>query len=133
MPPPGSLRARLRFADFEVDFRSGELHKQGRRIRLQGQPLRVLGMLLEQPGELVTREELRLQLWPADTFVDFDHGLNSAVARLRESLNDSADEPRYVETVHAAAIVSSEMCRRRIRSQRCRRRARRFRSPVLTG
>ena len=96
---PDWLRTRVRFADFEVDFRSGELLKQGRRIRLQDQPLRVLGMLLEQPGEVVTREELRLQLWPADTFVDFDHGLNSAVARLRESLNDSADEPRYVETV----------------------------------
>src|ERR1700756_3699991 len=99
MPPPDSLRPSVRFAHFEVDFRAGELRKHGRRIRLQDQPLRVLAMLVERPGEVVTRDELRLQLWPADTFVDFDHGLNSAVARLRESLNDSAEQPRYVETV----------------------------------
>jgi DNA-binding winged helix-turn-helix (wHTH) protein len=89
----------VRFADFEVDVRVGELRKHGRRLRLQEQPLRILAMLLERPGELVTREEMRLSLWPADTFVDFDHGLNSAVARLRERLNDSADAPRFVETV----------------------------------
>src|ERR1700741_3183594 len=99
MPPPDVLSPLLRFGDFEVDLRAGELRKRGRRMRLQEQPLRVLSMLLERPGELVTREELRLQLWPADTFVDFDHGLNSAVARLRESLNDSAEEPRFIETV----------------------------------
>ena len=99
MPPSDVLPPLLRFGDFEVDLRAGELRKQGRRMRLQEQPLRVLSMLLERPGELVTREELRLQLWPADTFVDFDHGLNSAVARLRESLNDSAEEPRFIETV----------------------------------
>jgi len=99
MPPPDVLPPLLRFGDFEVDLRAGELRKQGRRMRLQEQPLRVLSMLLERPGELVTREELRLQLWPADTFVDFDHGLNSAVARLRESLNDSAEEPRFIETL----------------------------------
>ena len=98
MPPPDVLSPLLRFGDFEVDLRAGELRKRGRRMRLQEQPLRVLSMLLERPGELVTREELRLQLWPADTFVDFDHGLNSAVARLRESLNDSAEEPRFIET-----------------------------------
>jgi Tol biopolymer transport system component/DNA-binding winged helix-turn-helix (wHTH) protein len=99
MPPPDVLPPLRRFGDFEVDLRAGELRKQGRRMRLQEQPLRVLSMLLERPGELVTREQLRLQLWPADTFVDFDHGLNSAVARLRESLNDSAEEPRFIETV----------------------------------
>jgi Tol biopolymer transport system component/DNA-binding winged helix-turn-helix (wHTH) protein len=99
MPSPDVLLPQLRFGDFELDLRAGELRKQGRRIRLQEQPLRVLSMLLERPGELVTREQLRLQLWPADTFVDFDHGLNSAVARLRESLNDSAEEPRFIETV----------------------------------
>src|SRR6201993_67827 len=99
MPSPDVLLPLLRFGDFELDLRAGELRKQGRRMRLQEQPLRVLSMLLERPGELVTREQLRLQLWPADTFVDFDHGLNSAVARLRESLNDSAEQPRYVETV----------------------------------
>jgi TolB-like protein/DNA-binding winged helix-turn-helix (wHTH) protein/tetratricopeptide (TPR) repeat protein len=89
----------VRFALFEVDFRAGELSKEGRRIRLQEQPLQVLGMLVERPGEVVTREELKQRLWPADTFVDFDHGLNSAVARLREALNDSADSPKFVETV----------------------------------
>src|ERR1700746_1413452 len=99
MPPLDSLRPSVRFAHFEVDFRAGELRKHGRRIRLQDQPLRVLAMLVDRPGEVITREELRLQLWSADTFVDFDHGLNSAVARLRESLNDSAEQPRYVETV----------------------------------
>src|SRR5215471_12243175 len=99
MPPPDVAPPLLRFGDFEVDLRAGELRKQGRRMRLQEQPLRVLSMLLERPGELVTRDELRLQLWPADTFVDFDHGLNSAVARLRESLNDSAEQPRFIETI----------------------------------
>src|SRR6201987_926792 len=99
MPPPDVLPPLLRLRDFEVDLRAGELRKRGRRMRLQEQPLRVLSMLLERPGELVTREELRLQLWPADTFVDFDHGLNSAVARLRESLNDSAEGPRFIETL----------------------------------
>ncbi len=99
MPQPDVIASVVRFADFEVDLRSGELRKRGRRLRLQEQPLCVLGMLLERAGDVVTREELRQKLWPADTFVDFDHGLNSAVARLRESLNDSADEPRFVETI----------------------------------
>jgi DNA-binding winged helix-turn-helix (wHTH) protein len=89
----------VRFAQFELDSRAGELRKEGRRIKLQEQPLQILAMLLERPGELVTREELRQKLWPADTFVDFDHGLNSAVARLREALNDSAQCPKYIETV----------------------------------
>jgi Tol biopolymer transport system component/DNA-binding winged helix-turn-helix (wHTH) protein len=99
MPQPDVIPPVVRFADFEVNVRVGELRKHGRRLRVQEQPLRILSMLLERPGELVTREELRLSLWPADTFVDFDHGLNSAVARLRESLNDSAEAPRFVETV----------------------------------
>lgn len=87
------------FDVFEVDLQAGELCKQGRRIKLQEQPFRVLSLLLERPGEVVTREELRQELWPADTFVDFDHGLNSAVARLREALGDSADGPRFIETI----------------------------------
>jgi TolB-like protein/DNA-binding winged helix-turn-helix (wHTH) protein/Tfp pilus assembly protein PilF len=94
--PPSPL---VRFAQFELDSRAGELRKEGRRIKLQEQPSQILAMLLERPGELVTREELRQKLWPADTFVDFDHGLNSAVARLREALNDSAQCPKYIETV----------------------------------
>ncbi len=88
-----------RFAQFELDSRAGELRKDSHRIKLQEQPLQILAMLLEHPGEVVTREELRLKLWPADTFVDFDHGLNSAVARLREALSDSAQRPKYIETV----------------------------------
>jgi DNA-binding winged helix-turn-helix (wHTH) protein len=89
----------VRFALFEVHFRAGELRKEGRGIRLQEQPFQVLAMLLERPGEVITRTELQQKLWPADTFVDFDHGLNSAVARLREALNDSAERPKYIETV----------------------------------
>ena len=95
----GSVSAVVRFDAFEVDVQAGELRKDGRRIRIQEQPLRVLSLLLERVGEVVTREELRENLWPADTFVDFDHGLNSAVARLREALGDSADGPRFIETI----------------------------------
>ncbi len=93
------VRGRLRFGVFELDLRSGELRKHGLRIRLQEQPFQVLAMLLEHPGEVVTREELQKKLWPADTFVDFDHGLNKAINKLREALGDSAESPRFVETV----------------------------------
>ena len=89
----------VRFGLFELDRRAGELRKAGVRISLQPQPFRVLSMLVERPGELVTREELRLQLWPDDTFVDFQHGLNAAVNRLRETLGDSAETPRFIETL----------------------------------
>ena len=82
-----------------LDLRAGELRNGGTRIRLQEQPLQVLQALLESPGEVVTREELQKRIWPADTFVYFDHGLHAAVNRLRNALNDSADRPRYVETV----------------------------------
>jgi TolB-like protein/DNA-binding winged helix-turn-helix (wHTH) protein/Tfp pilus assembly protein PilF len=95
---PASPRV-LRFGAYEFDPRSGELRKQGIRIRLEGQPVAILQMLLERPGELVTREELQKKLWPADTFVDFEHSLNAAVKRLRSALNDSADVPRYIETL----------------------------------
>ena len=87
------------FGVFQFNPRTGELHKQGIKIRLEGQPATILLMLLEQPGEMVTREELVKRLWPADTFVDFEHSLNAAIKRLRAALNDSADAPRYVETV----------------------------------
>ena len=82
-----------------MDLAAGELRKNGVRIRLQEQPFQVLAFLLERPGEVVTREELRQKLWPADTFVDFDHSLNTAVNKLRETLGDSASSPRYVETL----------------------------------
>ena len=89
----------LRFGTFEVDLRAGEIRKQGRRLRIQQQPFRVLGALLQRPGEVVTREELRKQIWPEDTFVDFDNGLNTAINKLRETLGDSADNPRFIETL----------------------------------
>src|SRR6266436_524020 len=99
MARPGSSNSTIRFARFAVDLRAGELRKEDRRIRLQEQPFQVLALLLERQGDAVSREELRQKLWPTDTFVDFDHGLNSAVARLRGALNDSADSPKYIETV----------------------------------
>jgi cholera toxin transcriptional activator len=89
----------MRFGVFEVDLATGELRKNGTRVRLQEQPFRVLTMLLERPGEMVTREELRSALWPDDTFVDFDHGLNTAVNKVREALSDAAANPRFVQTV----------------------------------
>ncbi|HEY6267436.1 MAG TPA: winged helix-turn-helix domain-containing protein [Candidatus Acidoferrum sp.] len=89
----------ISFGPFETDLRAGELRRDGRKIRLQEQPFQVLAMLLERPGEIVTREELHGRLWPADTFVDFDHGLNAAVKRLRDALGDSAENPRFVETL----------------------------------
>lgn len=82
-----------------MDLRAGELRKEGRKIRLQEQPLQILALLLERQGEAVSREELRTKLWPTDTFVDFDHGVNSAIARLRGALHDSAERPKYIETV----------------------------------
>jgi TolB-like protein/Flp pilus assembly protein TadD len=91
--------APVRFGLFEVDLRAGELRKEGVRIKLQEQPLLILAMLLEHPGLVVTREELRTRLWPADTFVDFDHGLNKAMNKLREALGDSAETPRFIETL----------------------------------
>src|SRR5215467_321982 len=89
----------VRFGAFEVDLRAGELRKSGLKIKLQEQPLQVLAMLLRHPGEVVTREELQKAVWPADTFVDFDRGLNKAINKIREALGDSADNPRFVETL----------------------------------
>jgi TolB-like protein/DNA-binding winged helix-turn-helix (wHTH) protein/Flp pilus assembly protein TadD len=89
---------RLRFGVFELDVRTGELTKRGYRLRLQEQPFQLLAILLEKPGELVTREELRSRLWP-DTIIDFDHGLNKAIGKIREALGDSAENPRFIETV----------------------------------
>jgi Tol biopolymer transport system component/DNA-binding winged helix-turn-helix (wHTH) protein len=89
----------IHFGIFEVDTKAGELRRNGSRVRLQEQPFQILTSLLEQPGQVVTREELRGKLWPADTFVDFDHSLNAAIRRLRDALGDSAENPRFVETV----------------------------------
>ena len=90
---------KVRFGLFEADLRTGELFRNGARVRLQEQPFRILSMLLEKPADVVTREELRERLWPADTFVDFDHSLNAAIRRLRDALGDSAENPRFVGTV----------------------------------
>src|SRR5580704_12837021 len=89
---------RFRFGVFEADLRTGELTKLGKRVRLQEQPFQLLAMLLEKPGELVIREELRERLWP-QTVVDFDHGLNKAVSKIRDVLGDSAENPRFIQTV----------------------------------
>jgi DNA-binding winged helix-turn-helix (wHTH) protein len=89
----------VRFSPYEVDLGTGELRRDGARVTLQDKPFQVLALLVQRPGQLVTREELRSRLWPADTFVDFEHGLNTAVKKLRQALQDSADEPRYVETL----------------------------------
>src|SRR5271169_3015826 len=89
----------VRFGVFEVDLRAGELRRNGLKVKLQNQPFQILGMLLERPGEIITRDEMRVRLWPAETFVDFDHGLNSAIRRLRDALGDSAESPTYVETL----------------------------------
>src|SRR5580692_9111228 len=99
MPHAPDGPGRVRFGVFELDLRTGELRKRGMRIRLQEQPFQVLAMLLERPRELVTREELRQRLWTADTFVDFDHGLNKAINKIRGALGDSAASPRFIETV----------------------------------
>src|SRR6185436_1941519 len=88
-----------RFGPFEMDCRSGELRKHGLKIRLAEQPFRILVLLLDRGGEIVTREEIRQALWHADTFVDFDAGLSSAVRKLRDALGDSAENPRYVQTL----------------------------------
>ena len=92
-------RRAIRFGDFEVDLEAGELRKGGLRIRLQQQPFQILTLLLERPGRVVSREELQKLLWPNDTIVEFEHSINAAINRLREALCDSADEPRYVETL----------------------------------
>ena len=89
----------MRFGVFEVDLRAGELRRNASKLKLQQQPFQVLAMLLEHPGEIVTREELHARLWAADTFVDFDHSLNAAVKRLRDALQDSAENSRFVETL----------------------------------
>ena len=88
----------IRFGVFELDLHTGELRKQGVRIKLRDQPFQILLLLLAHPGEVVSRDDLQKHLWPADTFVDFDRGLNKAVNHLRDALGDSADSPRFIET-----------------------------------
>lgn len=90
----------VRFGLFELDLRAGELRKAGIKIKLQDQPFQILAMLLERPGEIVTREELQKRLWPQDTFVDFDLSLNSAVKKLRQTLGDDSENLRFIETLY---------------------------------
>jgi DNA-binding winged helix-turn-helix (wHTH) protein len=99
MPTPAPSPNAIKFDEFEVDLRALELYRKGRRIKLQIQPFQILALLLERPGEVVTREELQKRLWPADTFVDFDHSLNTAVKKLRQALGDDIKKPRFVETL----------------------------------
>jgi TolB-like protein/DNA-binding winged helix-turn-helix (wHTH) protein len=98
-PENGPTPRVLRFSTFEVDLQARELRRNGRTLKLHGQPFEVLAMLLERPGAVTNREQLRERLWPTDTFVDFDHGVNTAINRLREALGDSADKPRFIETL----------------------------------
>jgi DNA-binding winged helix-turn-helix (wHTH) protein len=107
---------KIRFGEFGLD-NSGELRSGGRKVKLQTQPSQILRILIEHQGEIVTREELRKKVWPTDTFVDFDHGINNAIKRLRKSLGDTGEEPRYIETLprrgyrflHAVVTTSSEV------------------------
>ena len=99
MSTPGCPPLIARFDIFEVDFRAGEIYKAGRKIKLQVQPFQVLALLLERPGEVVTREEFEKKLWSGDTFVDFEHSLNTAIKKLRHALGDDKKKPRFVETL----------------------------------
>ena len=100
MPDSANQKSIFRFGLYELEGATGELRKDGKaRPRVQGQPLEVLLHLLAHPGDVVTREELRQRLWPADTFVDYDHSLNTAVNKLRDALSDSADNPRFIQTI----------------------------------
>ncbi len=104
------LRGSLRFGVFELDLPAGQLRKHGLRVRLQEQPFQILAMLLEHHGEVVTRDELQKKLWRADTFVDFDHGLNKAINKIREALGDSAASPRFVETITRRGYRCLDWC-----------------------
>lgn len=120
MVSPGRASSVIRFDVFAVDLRAGELHKAGRKIKLQIQPFRALALLLERPGEVITRDEFEKRLWSEDTFVDFNHSLNTAIRKLRQALGDDKKKPRFVETLpkrgyrfignldHAALPVASE-------------------------
>src|SRR5579862_9425475 len=99
MPETRPSSRLIHFGLFETDLGAGELRKNGSKIKLQDRPFEILTILLERPGQLVTREEFRQRLWPADTFVDFDHSLNASINKLRQALDDSADNPRFVATV----------------------------------
>ena len=99
MQPQSQPPHLVRFSPYEVNLRAGELYREGRKIRLQVQPFHVLAMLLEHPGQVVARKDLQKRLWPEDTFVDFDHSLNTAIKKLRQALDDDKKKPRFIETL----------------------------------
>src|SRR5215467_4788608 len=99
MSAPGSNSSPIRFGVFELDLEAKELRKSGIKVHLQPQPFEVLAVLVSRPGQVVSREELQQKLWAGDTFVDFDHGLNKAIGKVREALADNADNPRFIETL----------------------------------
>jgi DNA-binding winged helix-turn-helix (wHTH) protein len=113
MAPPLPTSTILKFDAYALDLRAGELFKNGKKIKIQEQPVQILAMLLEHPGEVVTREELRERLWSEDTFVDFEHSLNTAIKKLRLALNDDPEKPRFIETLRrrgyrfAVAVMES--------------------------
>ena len=107
---PQNQKRIAKFGVFELDLSAGELRKSGVKLRLQGQPLQVLALLLERPGEVVTREELQQKLWPSDTFVDFDHSLNTAINKVREALGDSASSPALCGNARAAGVSFHRSC-----------------------
>src|SRR3954451_506956 len=98
MAGPAGSASPFHFGVFELDVRAGELRKRGIRIKIQEQPLQVLGLLIERPGEVVTREQIQTKLWNAETFVDFDNAINGAVRKMRDALGDTSENPRFVET-----------------------------------
>src|SRR6267142_439989 len=99
MPAPTPIADVVRFGIFQLDLKARELHKAGAKVKLQDQPFRVLAMLVERAGQVVTREELRDKIWPGDVYVTFDQGLNNAIKKVRDALGDSADNPRFIETL----------------------------------
>ena len=107
MVAPIQTRPVLRFGAFEVDLSSGELRHGGVKLKVQEQPFRVLAALLEQPGEVVTREQLRARLWSSDTFVDFEHSLNASIKKLRQALRDDAACPHFIETLPKRGVTGS--------------------------
>ena len=103
-----SAHGPVRFGEFELDVRSGELRNRDIKVKLQKQPFQILEILVEHAGEIISREELRQRIWPADTFVDFDQGLSNAIKRLREALSDSAEQPQFIETIPRRGYRKSE-------------------------
>src|ERR1700682_56558 len=99
MQAPSSLTDLVHFGIFQLDLKARELHKAGVKVKLQDQPFRVLALLVDRAGQVVTREELRQKVWPTDVYVGFDQGLNNAIKKVRDALGDSADSPRFIETV----------------------------------